>query len=65
MFSLLSFHYLNSLFSKGAKSALEEIDMYNPTPENKAECQGDQIDREWSKELKNKNPGFGAALWIG
>ena len=32
--SRISFHYLNGLFSTGAKRPIEAADLWNPTPNN-------------------------------
>jgi len=35
IFSILSFHYLQPLFTFGAKETILEKDLWNPTPKNK------------------------------
>lgn len=37
IFSRISFHYLNGLFALGAKTPIEEKDLWNPTPNNLGE----------------------------
>ncbi|XP_052782620.1 ATP-binding cassette sub-family C member 4-like isoform X3 [Mya arenaria] len=57
--SKLFFWWMNPLFKKGYVRQLEVEDMYNVVAEDQSDRLGDQLEKEWAKEIEKSNAGRG------
>ncbi|XP_017773823.1 PREDICTED: multidrug resistance-associated protein 4 isoform X1 [Nicrophorus vespilloides] len=61
--STIFFCYTIPLFRKGWKKDLTENDLYKTLPQHSSELLGDNLQREWEKEIKKDDPSLFKALY--
>ncbi|XP_023235330.1 metal resistance protein YCF1-like [Centruroides sculpturatus] len=62
VFSHLFFCWIFSIVIKGSKRPLKEEDLYETSKYHTSEYLGDLLQKEWNKELKQRNPSILKAL---
>ncbi|WAR27474.1 MRP4-like protein [Mya arenaria] len=58
-FLSITTRWMNPLFKKGYVRQLEVEDMYNVVAEDQSDRLGDQLEKEWAKEIEKSNAGRG------
>ena len=53
IFSIVFFYWVTPLLNKGYRKELEQSDLYEALDQDHSDVLGNQLEREWKKELKN------------